>query len=187
MACEPHSARASCAPLVEGTGPRVEGRWGVGELPHFLGSSGDGLSAESLCGVSPSDAHEGREGFVRERRPVSPPGGGERREKEQACARSPQAGEGAGSAAAPADALTNARALADARGCAKASRAVAWRGVLRGDMCRLALPAPCQVCTVALQAGQSTYKGPGADCLQRPLLRRSRFPPQLRPSVGLLQ
>jgi hypothetical protein len=37
--------------------------------------------------------------------------------------------------------------------------------------------------TVSLQAGQSTYKGPGADGLQRPL--RSRFRQQLRPGVDM--
>jgi len=47
----------------------------------------------------------------------------------------------------------------------------------------LSLAAPCQVCTVSLKAGQSTYKGPEADCLQRPL--RSRFPQQLRPGIRL--
>jgi hypothetical protein len=36
----------------------------------------------------------------------------------------------------------------------------------------LALTATCQVWRVSLQAGQSTYKGYGADCRQRPLLRR---------------
>jgi hypothetical protein len=29
--------------------------------------------------------------------------------------------------------------------------------------------------TVSLKAAQSTYKGPGAACLQRPLVPRSRF------------
>jgi hypothetical protein len=38
--------------------------------------------------------------------------------------------------------------------------------------------------TVSLKAAQSTYKGPGADGLQRPL--RSRFRQQLRPGVMLL-
>jgi hypothetical protein len=38
--------------------------------------------------------------------------------------------------------------------------------------------------TVSLKAAQSTYKGPGADCFQRPLVPRSRFQQQLRPSVG---
>jgi hypothetical protein len=37
--------------------------------------------------------------------------------------------------------------------------------------------------TVSRKAGQSTYKRPGADGFQRPLLRRSRFQPQLRPGV----
>jgi len=46
----------------------------------------------------------------------------------------------------------------------------------------LSLSATCQVWTVSLKAGQSTYKGPGADCLQRPL--RSRFRQQFRPGVG---
>jgi hypothetical protein len=35
--------------------------------------------------------------------------------------------------------------------------------------------------TVSLKAAQSTYKGYGADCLQRPL--RSRFQRQLKPGV----
>jgi hypothetical protein len=35
--------------------------------------------------------------------------------------------------------------------------------------------------TVSLKAAQSTYKRPGADCLQRPLC--SRFRQQLRPGV----
>ena len=34
-----------------------------------------------------------------------------------------------------------------------------------------------------LKAGQSTYKRPGADGLQRPLVPRFRCPPQLRPGV----
>jgi hypothetical protein len=38
--------------------------------------------------------------------------------------------------------------------------------------------------TVALKAGQSTYKGPGADGLQRPL--RSRFQARLRPGIRRL-
>jgi hypothetical protein len=37
--------------------------------------------------------------------------------------------------------------------------------------------------TVSLKAAQSTYKGSGADCLQRPLVPRSRFQQQLRPGV----
>jgi hypothetical protein len=47
----------------------------------------------------------------------------------------------------------------------------------------LALTAPCQVCTVSLQAGQSTYKRHGADCLKPPL--RFSFPPRLMPSVDM--
>jgi hypothetical protein len=39
--------------------------------------------------------------------------------------------------------------------------------------------------TVSLKAGQSAYKGPGADGLQRLLVPRSRFRQQLRPSVGM--
>jgi len=52
-------------------------------------------------------------------------------------------------------------------------------------MCLLSLTAPCQVCTVSLKAGQSTYKPPAADCLQRPL--RSRFRQRLRRSVSCHQ
>jgi hypothetical protein len=41
--------------------------------------------------------------------------------------------------------------------------------------------------TVSLKAAQSTYKGHGADCLQRPLLRRSRFRQRLSGGVGQQQ
>jgi hypothetical protein len=37
--------------------------------------------------------------------------------------------------------------------------------------------------TVSLKAAQSTYKGHGADCLQRTLVPRSRFRQQLMPGV----
>jgi hypothetical protein len=37
--------------------------------------------------------------------------------------------------------------------------------------------------TVSLKAAQSTYKGHGADALQRPLLRRSRFRARLTAGV----
>jgi|SRR5215510_1731891 len=51
-----------------------------------------------------------------------------------------------------------ASAPAEAKLCAKASCASACILVLRGCMCLLSLIAPCQVCTVALKAGLSTYK-----------------------------
>ena len=63
----------------------------------------------------------------------------------QARGRAATAGEGAGGAAGPAEALTNASALAEAKRCAGASRARQGICVLRGGMCLLALPAPCQV------------------------------------------
>ena len=49
----------------------------------------------------------------------------------------------------------------------------------------LFLTATCQVCTVSLKAGLYTYKGAAPDCLQRPLLRRSRFRQQVSASVML--
>jgi len=48
----------------------------------------------------------------------------------------------------------------------------------------LSLLATYQVWTVSLKAGQSTYKPPAADALQRPL--RSRFRARLRRSVRAL-
>ena len=79
--------------------------------------------------------------------------------------------------------MTNASAPAESRVCSQASCASAWILVLCGCMFLLSLTATCQVCTVSLKAGQSTYKGPGADCLQRPLVPRSRFRQRLTPSV----
>src|SRR5207253_2264022 len=65
-----------------------------------------------------------------------------------------------------------------------ASCASACIFVIRGCMFLLSLTATCQVCTVSLKAGQSTYKGFAGDGCQRPLVPRSRFPPRLTPSVG---
>jgi hypothetical protein len=39
--------------------------------------------------------------------------------------------------------------------------------------------------TVSRKAGQSTYKGPGADAFQPTLLRRFGFQARLRPGAGL--
>jgi hypothetical protein len=39
--------------------------------------------------------------------------------------------------------------------------------------------------TVSRKAAQSTYKGPRANGVQRPLLRRSRFRQRLRPGVAM--
>jgi hypothetical protein len=47
----------------------------------------------------------------------------------------------------------------------------------------LSLTATCQVCTVALKAGQSTYKGCAADA-EKPTLC-SGFPARLTPSVDM--
>ena len=49
----------------------------------------------------------------------------------------------------------------------------------------LSLTATCQVCTVSLKAGLSTYKWLAGDGVQRPL--RSRFPPRLTPGVRPLK
>jgi hypothetical protein len=43
------------------------------------------------------------------------------------------------------------------------------------------LPVVC----ISLKAGQSTYKWPGADCLQRPLVPRSGFRQQLKAGVDM--
>ena len=85
--------------------------------------------------------------------------------------------------AAPEYALTNASAPAEAKICAKASGASACTFVLRGCMFLLSLTATCQVCTVSLKAGQSTYNPPAADCLQR--LRRSRVRQRLTRGVAM--
>jgi hypothetical protein len=56
-----------------------------------------------------------------------------------------------------------------------------WIFVLCGCMFLLSLIATYQVWTVSLKAGLYTYKGSGADALQRPL--RSRFRARLTASV----
>src|SRR5713101_7454816 len=61
----------------------------------------------------------------------------------------------------------NASAPADAKICSKASCASACIFVIRGCMFLLSLSATCQVWTVSLKAGQSTYKGHGADAQKR--------------------
>ena len=81
----------------------------------------------------------------------------------------------------------NASTPADAKICLKASCASACICVIRGCMGLLSLPATCQVCTVSLKAGQSTYNWPAADTLQPPLrcgfrarLKRSVMQPQFQ-------
>jgi hypothetical protein len=54
-------------------------------------------------------------------------------------------------------------APADARGCEHASWALACIRVICGCMCLLSLTATCQVGTVSLKAGQSTYNGHAPD------------------------
>ena len=77
----------------------------------------------------------------------------------------------------------NASTPADAKICLKASCASACICVIRVCMGLLSLPATCQVCTVSLKAGQSTYNWPAADTLQPPL--RCGFRQQLRPGVAM--
>jgi len=75
----------------------------------------------------------------------------------------------------------NASTPADAKICLKASCASACICVIRGCMGLLSLPATCQVCTVSLKAGQSTYKSLAGDGGQRAL--RFRCPSHLKRGV----
>jgi hypothetical protein len=49
----------------------------------------------------------------------------------------------------------------------------------------LSLTATCQVCALSLKAGLNTYKRHAGDGGQRPLLRRSRSSPRLKPGVAM--
>jgi hypothetical protein len=70
---------------------------------------------------------------------------------------------GAGGAADPEDALTNARAPAAAQRGACASQAMPWIFVLCGCRFLRSLRATSQAWTVSLKAGLYTYNGSGAD------------------------
>jgi hypothetical protein len=59
-----HRDGAACAPLLEGTCPRVDGLWCVVELTALAGGRVNGWSADVVCGISPIKAHEGRKFFV---------------------------------------------------------------------------------------------------------------------------
>jgi hypothetical protein len=61
--CKAHRDGAACEPLLEGPCPRVDGLWCVVELTALAGGRVNGLSADVVCGLSPSKAHEGRTFF----------------------------------------------------------------------------------------------------------------------------
>jgi hypothetical protein len=187
VACEAHRAGRACAPLVPGTGPRLEGCGGVCETPARPCGATASWSTAIVLGLGPIEPSAGGPCVVGSTRPGSPPRGCSSGAQGQARVRAATAGEGAGGAAALACACVHTRTPAGLRVGAQASGAVAWRLGRGGCMCLLSLTAPCQGWTVSRQAGQSTYKGPGADGFQPPLLRRSRFRQQLRPSVRQLE
>ena len=64
VACKAHRAGAACAPLLEGTCPRVDGLWFVGELTACADGRVNGLSADVVFGISPIHAHKGRTCFL---------------------------------------------------------------------------------------------------------------------------
>ena len=142
------------------------------------------LPADILGAIGPGDPDAGSTCLGGSLRQVAPPSRCESGEPGQASGRVAQACEGAGGAAAPAEALTHVSAPAEAKRGAGAWRAMPWRVVLCGCLFLLSPTAPYQVWTVSLKAGLSTYKGSGADALQRPLC--SCFQARLTAGVDMI-
>jgi hypothetical protein len=59
--CTAHRDGAACAPLWEGTCPRVDGRWCGVEWTACTGGRVNGLSADVGRGIGPINAHKGRQ------------------------------------------------------------------------------------------------------------------------------
>jgi hypothetical protein len=144
-------------PRMQGLAPPIERFRTVLEAPTLSSLRAGGLEADIVCGIRPVEPNARGTCLWRYRLHVSSPRVCESGAKGHACGRSAKALERAGSAACSAYAWTNASAPAEARLCAKASRASACILVIRGCMCLLSLTATCQVWTVSLQAGHSTY------------------------------
>jgi len=166
-ACQAHRHRWAVAARAEGLAPGVPLGRALGQAQPLPVCRARGWEAALVGRRRPGAAHTGRTGGGGVWRQGCAPAVGSRGAKGHACWRSVKACERAGGAAASEEAWTNARAPADAQRGAQASRASAGLCVIRRGLCLLSLPAPCQVWTVSLQAGQSTYNGPA-------VVRRSR-------------
>jgi hypothetical protein len=63
--CEAPRNGVACAPLLQGTCPRLDGlRWVV-ETPALPFVATDSVSTDSVCGIGPIDTHEGSTFFLR--------------------------------------------------------------------------------------------------------------------------
>src|SRR5262245_32195097 len=53
VACEAHRNGVACAPLLQGTCPRLDGLWLVFETPALSCVTTDSLSTDIVCGIGP--------------------------------------------------------------------------------------------------------------------------------------
>ena len=70
---EAHRNGVACAPLLQGTCPRIDGLWCVCETTALPFVATDSLETDIVLGSGPIDTHAGRKFFLRETLHVSPP------------------------------------------------------------------------------------------------------------------